>query len=453
VRAIRRALPDRRTAEEAAGSRPAQDRREPTAGTGRGARQKGTEALAITNRPDAARSPLETIRELVGSPGRTHPYPRYELLRAHGPVVAVRPGLTVVLGYAECDAALRDNRLRVQDGPSYDSIYPDWREHPALRGYIDSMLYRNPPDHARMRRLVSGGFTPRRVTALQPAIELMTDRLLDQLARDGNATLDFIAEFASRLPIAVISALLGVPEQDQAWFRRIAADVTIALEGITNQQELAVADLAMQELGEYFLALIERRRLEPVDDVVSALVQAGAERLDQHELIANLMLLLTAGFETTSFLLGHCLLLAFQHPQHARRLRTEPDFAIAYVEETLRFEAPVQATSRWAATELDLLGYPIAAGTKLVLILGAANRDPRRFADPGRFDPDRDAGPPLSFGAGSHFCLGAPLSRMEAQIALPRLLRRFPELAAAGPAVRRDTWVGRGLDRLPIRLG
>ncbi len=400
-------------------------------------------------------SPLETIRELVSSPGRTHPYPRYERLREHGAVIAVRPGLMVAVGYAECDAALRDGRLRVQDGPSYDAIYPDWREHPALRGYIDSMLYRNPPDHSRMRRLVSGGFTPRRVNGLRPAIEQMTDRLLDRLAEAGGdgAAVDFIAEFASRLPIAVISALLGVPEEDQAWFRRIAADVTIALEGITNLDALAVADQAMLDLSEYFVAMIERRRPEPADDVISALAHSGAERLSEQELVANMMLLLTAGFETTSFLLGHCLLLAFQHPDYARRLRAEPGFSIGYVEETLRFEAPVQATSRWAAAESEVLGHPVPAGTKLVLILGAANRDPRRYADPDRFDPDRADIQPLSFGAGSHFCLGAPLSRMEAQIALPRLLRRFPELAPAGPPVRRDTWVGRGLDELPVRLG
>ncbi|MEO6503647.1 MAG: cytochrome P450 [Jatrophihabitantaceae bacterium] len=405
--------------------------------------------------PGPRQSPLETIRKLVGPAGRTHPYPHYESLREHGAVIAVRPGLMVVVGYAECAAALRDGRLRVQDGPSYDAIYPDWREHAALRGYIDSMLYRNPPDHTRMRRLVSGGFTPRRINGLRPAIARLTDRLLDRLAEAGGAgaPVDFIVEFASRLPIAVISALLGVPEQDQAWFRRIAADVTIALEGITNLDALSVADEAMRDLSAYFVTLIERRRAAPADDVLSALAHSGQQRLSQQELVANMMLLLTAGFETTSFLLGHCLLLALRHPDHARRLRAQPDFSVGYVEEALRFEAPVQATSRWAATEFTLLGHPVPAGTKLVLILGAANRDPRRFADPGRFDPDRGGSQPLSFGAGSHFCLGAPLSRMEAQIALPRLLRRFPEIGAAGAPVLRDTWVGRGLDELPIRLG
>lgn len=399
-----------------------------------------------------ARQPLEIIRDLVGTLGRTDPYPRYEQLRAHGAVVGVRPGLVAVVGYAECDAALRDGRLRVQDGASYDAIYPDWREHPALCAYIDSMLYSNPPDHARLRRLVSGAFTAPRVNALRPAVEQMTDRLLDRLAEAEGAAVDFIAEFASRLPIAVISALLGVPEQDQAWFRRIAADVTIALEGITNQDALTVADEAMRDLSDYFVAQIDRRRPEPTHDVISALVHAPAERLTQQELVANLMLLLTAGFETTSFLLGHCLLLALENPHYATRLRAEPDFAVRYVEETLRFEAPVQATSRWAASELTLLGSPVPAGTKVVLMLGAANRDPRRFAEPERFDPDRGGSQPLSFGAGSHFCLGAPLSRMEAQIALPRLLRRFPALAVAGTPRRRDTWVGRGLDELPISL-
>jgi cytochrome P450 len=401
--------------------------------------------------------PREAIAELVSPGGRQNPYPVYEVLREHGDLVPVKPGLIVAVSYAACDRALREPALRVQDGASYDHVFPDWREHSSLTGYINSMLYTNPPDHARLRRLVSGGFSPRRVAALRPAIEQMTDRLLDDLADSGSdgSTVDFIGEFASRLPIAVISALLGVPEEDQAWFRTIAADVTIALEGITSTAGLDPADAAMDELTDYFLALVDRHRREPGDDVVSGLVSVHdteGERLTQDELLGNMMLLLTAGFETTSFLLGHALRLAFEHPDHAERLRTEPGFSIGYVEEVLRFEAPVQATSRWAANDVRLLDTVVPADTKVVVVMGAGNRDPLRFADPARFDPDRPDIQPLSFGAGGHFCLGAPLSRMEAQIAMPKLLGRFPALAPAGPVKRRDTWVGNGLDWFPVTI-
>ncbi len=255
--------------------------------------------------------------------------------------------------------------------------------------------------------------------------------------------------------IAVISALLGVPEEDQAWFRAMAADITLALEGITNMARLAPADAAMDELAEYFTDLIEARRRQPTDDILGDLAQvsaADAERLSHDELIGNLMLMLTAGFETTSFLLGHSLLLAFGHPAHAGRLRRDPDFAANYVEEVLRFEPPVQATSRWAGADLDIMGTEIRSGTKVVVILAAANRDPARYDHPATFDPERQNIQPLSFAGGIHFCLGAPLSRLEARIALPRLLRRFPRLSPAGDPVRRDTWVGRGLDHFPVTL-
>ncbi|GAA4447491.1 cytochrome P450 [Phytohabitans houttuyneae] len=401
--------------------------------------------------------PREAVAALVSPEGRRDPYPLYEVIRAHGGLVAVKPGLMVAVGYAECDEALRETRLRVQDGESYDQIYPAWRAHSSLRAYTDSMLYRNPPDHTRMRRLVSHGFAPRRVEALRGPIERVTDRLLDRMAELGaDGPVDFIAEFASRLPIAVISELLGVPERDQAWFRDVAARITIALEGITNVDRLAVADTAMDELAAYFDDLVARRRAAPADDVASALVQAHdteGERLSRDELIGNMMLMLTAGFETTSFLLGHALLIALRTPAHAARLRGEPGFATGYVEETLRFEPPVQATSRWAGSDVPLAGQLVPAGTKLVIMLAAGNRDPRRFAHPDRFDPDRPPFVPLSLGAGGHFCLGAPLSRMEARIALPRLLRRFPDMAVAGEPVRRDTWIGRGLDLFPVAVG
>jgi cytochrome P450 len=402
-------------------------------------------------------TPDKAVAALVTPAGRRNPYPLYERIREHGHLVRVKDGLSVAVGYEECARVLREPRLRVQDSASYDHVYPGWRSHSSLRGYTDSMLYRNPPDHSRMRRLVSGTFTHRRVTELRPAIAGMTGRLLDGMADLGadGSPVDFIASFASRLPIAVISALLGVPEEDQAWFRAVAADITVALEGITNPVGLARADAAMDDLAAYFTKLIGYRRRHPADDVLGDLAgvsDADQDRLSHDELVGNLMLMLTAGFETTSFLLGHSLLLAFEHPVFAARLRDDPGFAEGYVEEVLRFEPPVQATSRWAGADVDILGTAIASGTKVVVMLAAGNRDPRRFPSPGTFDPERENIQPLSFGGGGHFCLGAPLSRMEAQIALPMLLRRFPGLAAADDPVRRDTWVGRGLDRFPVTI-
>jgi cytochrome P450 len=407
--------------------------------------------------------PRALVSALVSPEGRRDPYPLYEALRAHGDLVAVKSGLAVVVGYAACDEALREPRLLVQDAAAYDRVAPGWRAHASLRAYTDSMLYRNPPGHAPLRRLAATAFTPRRVEALREPIERLTDRLLDRLAELGAAgPVDFIPEFAARLPIAVISALLGVAERDQDWFRSVADRITIALEGITAADRLAVADAAMDELRAYFDDVIAHRRAHPADDVVGALVRArddGADRnpgggaLSHDELIGNMMLMLTAGFETTSFLLGHALLVALLDPVLAGRLRAEPDFVAGYVEEVLRLEPPVQATSRWAGTDLTVRGHRVAEGTKLVVILAAGNRDPARFTEPHRFDPDRPPFVPLSFGAGAHFCLGAPLSRLEARIALPRLLRRFPGLAAGGEPVRRDTWIGRGLDRLPLFLG
>ncbi len=399
--------------------------------------------------------PGEAVAAMVSPEGRLNPYPIYETIREHGNLVDVKPGVMAAVGYAECDRALREPLLRVQDGNSFDSVYPQWRGHSSLRGYTDSMLYRNEPSHARMRRLVNTGFTPRRVSGMRPAIEKMVARLLDHMAdmASGGSPVDFIAEFASRLPIAVISELLGVPEEDHVWFREIAADLTLALEGITKVAGLEAADEAMDELSSYFDNLIDHRRRNPVDDMVSSLVQVhhtDGDRLNRDELLGNMMLLLTAGFETTTFLLGHALLLAFEHPEYAQRLRTEPGFSVGYVEELLRFEPPVQATTRWASADVNLLGKKVPAGTKLVVILAAGNRDPARFFQPDRFDPDRPDIQPLSFGAGGHFCLGSPLARMEAQIALPMLLNRFPGMTIAGTPVRRDTWVGRGLDHFPV---
>jgi cytochrome P450 hydroxylase len=401
--------------------------------------------------------PADAVAALGTPEGRENPYPLYEAIRAHGNLVQIKRHRFVAVGYGECARALREPQLKVHDDKGYDLVYPQWRSHSSLRAFTGSILYRNPPDHGRLRGLVSGAFAPRRVQELRSVIEDMTDRLLDHVAGlgGGGSPVDIIGEFAARLPIAVISKMLGFPEDDQVWFRMMAADVAMALEGLTDMSALDQADAAMDDLSAYFAELIGQRLREPAGDLVSMLAhvhETDRDRLSHDELMGNMMLLLTAGFETTSFLLGHGVLLALDNAGFAGRLRTDPGFAPGYVEEILRFEPPVQVTSRWAAADVDLVGLRVPAGSKVVLMLGGGNRDPHRFAEPNRFDPDRRDNQQLSFGAGSHFCLGAPLARLEAQIALPRLFRRFPRLAAAGAPTHRERMVVRGLDTFPITV-
>ncbi|MGR6975146.1 cytochrome P450 [Streptomyces cynarae] len=412
----------------------------------------------MSRRPGAAATTAEEAwAALATARGRQDPYPLYEAVRTHGQATWFGPGKLVVVGYEECDRALRDTRLHVQDAARYDASAPGWRDHSSLRAFTSSMLYSNPPDHSRLRAVAGFAFTPPRIRRLRSVIEEMTERLLDRMAGLGStgSAVDLIAEFASRLPVAVISAMLGFPEQDQVWFRDMASAIAVSTDGFRDVAALERADRAMDEMTAYFADLVGRRRREPRDDLVTHLVRTHDDdphRLGHDELMGTLMVLLTAGFETTSFLIGHGALLALQRPALAERLRAEPDFVTGYVEEILRFEPPVHVTSRWAAADTELPGTAVPAGTRLTLILAAANRDARRFADPDQFDPDRRDNRPLSFGAGGHFCLGAPLARLEAQIALPRLFTRFPRLAVTEPPVYRDRWVVRGLDTFPVAV-
>ncbi|MGW3359716.1 cytochrome P450 [Streptomyces bungoensis] len=411
----------------------------------------------MSRRPGTATAAEEAWAALATAQGRQDPYPLYEAVRSQGQAVWLGPGKLVVVGYEECDHALRDTRLHVQDAARYDASAPGWRDHSSLRAFTSSMLYSNPPDHTRLRTVAGFAFTPPRIRRLRSVIEEMTERLLDRMAALGTtgAVVDLIAEFASRLPVAVISTMLGFPEQDQVWFRDMASTVAVSTDGFRDAAALERADRAMDEMTAYFADLAGRRRREPRDDLVTHLVRTHDDdprRLGHDELMGTLMVLLTAGFETTSFLVGHGALLALQQPALAERLCADPDFVAGYVEEILRFEPPVHVTSRWAAADTELPGTAVPAGTRLTLILAAANRDARRFTDPDRFHPDRRDNRPLSFGAGGHFCLGAPLARLEAQIALPRLFSRFPRLTATEPPVYRDRWVVRGLESFPVAV-
>ncbi|MEH0828308.1 cytochrome P450, partial [Micromonospora sp. CPCC 205714] len=387
--------------------------------------------------------------------GRIDPYPTYERLRRHGPVAQAGPVFYVVTGYAEADEILRDARFGVMDDVLRDQFLPGWRDSPAVASISRSMLRTNPPDHSRMRRLAAGAFTPRRIAAMRDVVVAQADELVDAMlerALDGEPV-DFMAEFAYPLPVGVICALLGVPAADRPLFRRWAADLTGVLEPEITTQELAVADRGATELRDYFAALVRARRAAPADDLTTALVQvhdADGDRLSGEELLANLVVLLVAGFETTTNLLGNGLVVLLDHPRAAGALRERPDFAPGYVEELLRYDSPVQLTTRVSGAAVTCGGVELPAGSWALLLLGAANRDPRRYPEPQRFDPWRPQVHPLSFGAGPHYCLGAGLARLEAQVAFPLLLRRLPGLALAGRPRHRTRLTLRGYETLPV---
>jgi cytochrome P450 len=389
------------------------------------------------------------LASLFSAEGRRDPYPAYDALRAHQPMFQALDGRWFITTHALTNRLLRDPSLRVADAADYDGFWPDWRENRGVASIVQSMLQYNPPDHTRVRRAAAATFTARRVAALRDVIASQAADLIKAMPAD----VEFMSAFAYPLPIGVICALLGVPDADRTWFRQRAADLTVVLEPISTDEEMRRADAAGRDLEDYFIGLIAERQRSPQEDLTSALAAAGSG-LTGAELLANLVLLLVAGFETTTNLLGTGLRILLDHPGHAARLRADPELAPAYVEEILRYDSPVQLTTRFTSAPVDVgEGKWLAAGGALTMLLGAANRDPARYPDPHRFDPDRPGIQPVSFGGGAHYCLGAPLARLEAQVAFPLLLSMLPRLALAGEPELRDRLVLRGYAKLPITTG
>ncbi len=392
----------------------------------------------------------ELLDELTTFEGRQDPYPTYAALRRLAPVARAADGVLVLSRYADCHALLRHPQLGHGD-PDAVPIpgLADWRDHTAVRQFRTSLLNLDPPEHTRIRRLVSGVFTARRVAALRPQVEQLTAELVDGL---GSET-DFIGAFAFRLPIAVIGELLGVPRADQPPFQQLVRDWMFVLDAYTPEI-LATADDAADQIRSYLADLTAERRRRPQDDLLSALVaaEAAGERLSEDDVLTTAALLFSAGFETTTHLLGNGLVALIRSPDQLRLWRGEPDLAPRAVEELLRFDSPVQITGRQVLQDTEVAGVPVRAGERVIAYLGAANRDPDRFADPDRLDLTRADNAPLSFGGGIHYCLGAPLARLEAQVALPALFTRFADIALAGPAERRNSLTLRGYLRLPITL-
>jgi len=407
----------------------------------------------MTDAPAREHGTAAAIMNALMTPAsQADPYPLYARAHQTGPVSAIAGGWFLVCGYAAASQVLRDPGFGLPDpaGPAPGDG--------ALSSLSRSILRANPPEHARMRSLISQVFTPRRVAALQPAIENAVDALLGRLAGTGagGQPVDFMDQFAFQLPVTVICELLGVPAADRDRFRPLAADLTEALELSTDTSGPSPAATAARELAGYFTALMTERRTAPHDDLIGALVAArdvGDGRLSDEELLANLIVLLVAGFETTTNLLGNGLAILFDHPGTAARLRLGALEVSGFIEEVLRYDAPVQAITRVArAANLAAASQHIPQSSQVILLIGAANRDPDRYPDPDRFDPTRSDIRPLSFGAGPHICIGNTLARLEAAVAFPRLLTRFPALSAAPgeQPTRRNRLMLRGYETLPV---
>lgn len=384
------------------------------------------------------------------------PYPFYHRLRSDDPVHHSPLGFWILTRYDDVVMALRDPRFgRKGFEPLLQAVYGSGAGQP---GYVTSMLFRDPPDHTRLRGLVNKAFTPRVVEELRPRIQEVVDGLLDEV--QDRETMDVIADLAYPLPVIVICEMLGVPTSDRGTLRQWSIDIARSLDaiGLPVDPEIIVrGNAARQALTSYFRhGLIPERRKRPRPDLLSALIAAEEEgdTLSEGELLATCNLLFVAGHETTVNLIGNGLLALLRHPAQLQMLREDPSRIESAVEEFLRYDSPVQRTGRIPDSEVEIDGKQIAPGEMVVAVIGAANRDPAHFPDPDRLDITRSDNRHIAFGWGIHFCLGAPLARVEGQIAISALLRRAPRLALATRAPEwRESSVLRGLKALPVKRG
>ncbi len=378
------------------------------------------------------------------------PYPTYARLRARSPVHHSRLlEAWVFTRYADVEAILRDYK-RFSNMPSNRTA--PRRRRIAVPPRADwTMLFLDPPEHTRLRALVNQAFTPRAVDALEPHIRTLMGELLDSIG--DSAGFDLMAAVANPLPVIVIAEMLGVPPEDREHFKHWSNARARMLEPTITAPERARAAAAGESLDAYFMPIIQARRRHPRDDIVSALAQAEEEgdSLTEREMLLMLRLLLIAGNETTTNLIGNGVLALLRHPEQLELLREDPSRIPAAVEELLRFDTPVQLDVRGVLEDCEMHGVPLRRGDGAILAIGAANRDPAAFDDPERLDVERSKGSNISFGRGVHHCLGAPLARLEGRIALEMLLERYTSLRllTERPAFRRGI-VLRGLESLPV---
>jgi cytochrome P450 len=382
------------------------------------------------------------------------PYPAFAAARAQAPVQWHDGlGLWLAFSHAECNAVLRDRRL--------GRIWSD--KQPAERFESFNLIHRNailemePPDHTRLRRLISTAFARGHVERLRPWVQELADGLVDGLVERsaGSTPVDVLSGMAEELPVAVIAELLGVPAADRPLLRPWSNAIVKMYEyGRTTRVE-DDAERAAAEFVGYLRELAAARRTAPGEDLLSHLVtvrDAQGDRLTEDELVTTCILLLNAGHEATVNVSGNGLLALLEHPAELARLRADPGLLPTAIEELMRFDSPLQLFERTATEDVEIAGVTVARGQKIAALLGSANRDPAVFAAPDTLDVGRSDNPHISFGAGVHFCIGAPLARVELQASFGALLSRTSRLELGAPARRRPEFVIRGLQELPVVL-
>lgn len=383
------------------------------------------------------------------------PYPLYSQLRENAPLH--RAGFLpvwVMSGYPEVDQAFRTVAFGKRDELTRgfghdlddDQTYAFMSKH--------SIVRQNPPDHTRLKGLISREFTSRRVQNMRPAIEATTEQLLDRIGDEQDpAEFDLMRALAFPVPVRVLGDLLGIPEPDQAQFRDLTISITKLIDPSATPDEVQRGKSDCLVMERYFLDLISERRRRPTDDLTTALIHVrdGEDRITEDELLATIMVLFFGGVETTTNVLGSMILTLLQHPDQLAAVRADRTLVPGVVEETLRFHSPTQTTARTVLEPAQVNGIALAEGDVVLTMLGAANRDPRRYPDPDRFDITRRDTHHVAFAAGLHYCIGAALAKLEADVALNAVLDRFPDLALldAEPDWRPNVTM-RGLDTLRL---
>jgi cytochrome P450 len=382
------------------------------------------------------------------------PYPFYRRLREAAPVHKTPQGFWLITRYDDAHFALRDKHFGKDFAGNIERRYGNLEriKEPAIASLAHTMLVLDPPDHTRLRGLVNKAFTARRVADMRPRIKALVDEQLDRVVDKGE--MDVIRDLAHRLPVIVICDMLGIPEDHRAPFLAASNVNGRILEPVPmSREELDQANQTTQLANAYFNQLCDLRRREPRDDLTTELVRAeeAGDKLSPEELQANIGLLFGAGHETTTNLIGNGLLALHRNRDQWERIKADPSLIPNAVEELLRYDSSVQLTGRVTSAEVEVGGVRLGPKESIVILLGAANRDPAQYAEPDRLDVGRPNVRPLSFGGGIHHCLGAQLARLEAELAFTALVERLPklELPEKDTPAWRTSFTLRGLSRLP----